>query len=349
MNNALNNILRVAVNAPSGDNSQPWRFRIVGPSVEIFNVPDGDETLYNFRQRGSYLSHGALVENIVLLAAKAGYDSSVETFPDVPDCTARITFTQGISKDVPLADIISERTTNRKPYERRPLEETHRKFITAVELEPHVTIILAEQTEVIDTIALVISINERLLMENRQLHDFLFGMIRWTKEDELKRPGLYLKTMELPPPVQFMFRTLLRSWPVVRALNLIGLSRAIPKQSSQGYAASSAIGAIVLRGDSNTDFFNAGRVLERLWLTSNSLGVSLQPVTAIPYLGQRLKADEADAFTQTHKEYIRQANASLAKSLNLSAGEHVAMLFRIGYGDSPTARAHKREPIIKTA
>ena len=80
----LRSFVASAVYAPSGDNAQPWEFDIRPGVIFIFNTPDSDGTLYNFKQRGSYIGHGALIENIVLLASAAGYDVAIDMFPDVP-------------------------------------------------------------------------------------------------------------------------------------------------------------------------------------------------------------------------------------------------------------------------
>ena len=346
MMSTIQRILEESVNAPSGDNSQPWRFTVDGDTISVFNVADGDPTLYNFLQRGSYLAHGALVENIVLRAGKAGFSAAVEPFPGIPDCTARVILTSAPARENPIADAVQKRTTNRKPYEMRPLESSHRDALASVPLEPGVTVSFAEGEQLIESIAETVSVNERLLMENPHLHKALFSMIRWTERDERTRPGLYLKTMEFPLPVQFLFRTLLRSWPIVRALNVLGLSTVIPRQSAQGYRASSAFGAIVLRSESDTDFFNAGRVFERVWLTATNLGLSVQPVTAIPYLVQRVRAGQAHAFSDAHKQYIREAGDALSTYIGLVPDQHIAMLFRIGYGAAPTAHSYKASPVI---
>ncbi|MDP1707238.1 MAG: nitroreductase, partial [bacterium] len=196
-------ILRRAVHAPSGDNSQPWRFRLDKGAIVLFNLPNADATLYNFRQRGSYVAHGALIENLSILAAEQGYHCDIELFPNIPDATARISFTAAAPVAVPLAHAIEQRTTNRKPYRRVPLETEHRgALLEAVERNAGIKLRYAEGKESLALLARTVSVNERLLMENRTLHDFLFGIIRWSREEERAKPGLYLKTMELPPPVQ---------------------------------------------------------------------------------------------------------------------------------------------------
>ena len=63
----IEEILNLAVWAPSGDNCQPWRFEATDNKINIFNVPHKDQALYNFRQSGSLVAHGALVENILII------------------------------------------------------------------------------------------------------------------------------------------------------------------------------------------------------------------------------------------------------------------------------------------
>ena len=85
MNNydSFKKILDIAVHAPSGDNSQPWRFKFDQNSILLFNLEDRDPTLYNFRQRGSYFAHGAIIENIIIVAGTLGYrgDSATRGSP----------------------------------------------------------------------------------------------------------------------------------------------------------------------------------------------------------------------------------------------------------------------------
>ena len=343
----IQRILGVAIHAPSGDNAQPWRFAIKGNVVEIYNLEDRDATLYNFRQRGSYFAHGALAENLVIAASKEGYATHIEPFPGDSTCTARITLLAGEPQVDPLYAAISRRMTNRKPYSHRRLEGTDRNMLErSMPVGAHLKLKLIEDPVAISMLARAISVNERLLMENRYLHDFLFGMIRWTTEEERHETGLYVMTMEFSALVRFMMRYVLRHWLLVRVLNTVGLSRLIPKQSAEVYAASSALCTVVITRMCNIDFFDAGRAFERLWLTATDRSLSIQPVTALPYLMQRVNENEAGAFSAEHVELIRTANVTIKRAFALTQNENIAMLFRIGYCGEPTARSAKRPPVI---
>lgn len=345
-NEALEALLAQAIQAPSGDNAQPWEFELNEGTIEVFNLPARDETLYNFRQQGSYLAHGALVENISLLAARDGYHTEVELFPGGTDCTARISFSPAESLDSELARAIPSRTTNRKPYDGRPLAPQHRlSLLQAVKPVPEASVSIMEGEQAITALAGALCVNERLLMENRPLHDFLFSMIRWDVEDA--QPGLYVKTMEFPSPIRFVLQHILRYWPAVRLLNLVGLSRAIAKQTAGLYRTSSAIGIISIEDVSPASFFLAGRAFERLWLAAAAAGLSLQPVTALPYLVRRLEGGEGEAFTLKQVEIIRAAHGAVCATAGLPADRQIAMIFRIGYGGEPSARSHKLPPCIR--
>ena len=340
----IRRIVREAINAPSGDNAQPWRFRVDGQVLTIFNVSENDRSLYNFRQRGSYFAHGALVENICIAASTYGCTCEVTPFPDTPNVTARVRIVKTDATPDPLLGALPLRTTNRKAYERRELEQGHRNELESAITSEDVQLRFVRGPDALKALASTLSINERILMENRDIHDFLFEMIRWTPEEERERTGLYLMTMEFPPPVRFMMQYVLRHWWAVRALNFLGLSRIIPKQSAQGYAESAAFGAIIIRGREDSDFLAAGRAFERVWLTATLAGISLQPVTALPYLWQRVRAHETASLSAKHIRLIEEAHSKIAQNFRLLGEEHIAMLFRVGYDGKPSATSYKHDP-----
>lgn len=65
----IQKILEAGAQAPSGSNSQPWRFEVAGGTISIIMLPEKDHPILNFRNRGTLLAHRALIENIVIAAA----------------------------------------------------------------------------------------------------------------------------------------------------------------------------------------------------------------------------------------------------------------------------------------
>src|SRR6476661_4257652 len=67
---AIEQILDLARWAPSGDNTQPWRFQLTGEDRVIIHGSDTrDWCLYDIDGRPSQLALGALLENIEIAAS----------------------------------------------------------------------------------------------------------------------------------------------------------------------------------------------------------------------------------------------------------------------------------------
>ena len=108
----IKEILNIAVWAPSGDNSQPWRFEVRNEKLYIFNIPDRDNPILNFKQSGSYVAHGGLIENISIASPHFGYSANVSLFPDAQnkDLVASVSFENTDKKDHPLFNYIKQHT-----------------------------------------------------------------------------------------------------------------------------------------------------------------------------------------------------------------------------------------------
>jgi len=343
----IQSIIEEAVHAPSGDNSQPWRFEVRGNEIDIYNLVGRDATLFNFKNRGDFLAHGALIENIGIVAEHFGCEATVTMFPEQGrnDHTATVRLERvADKKENGLFKVIRERATNRKTYKAYTLTEEEKQNIGQMRGVGGEEIRLADGREEVSKLASIVSLNERLLLENKHIHDFLFSIIRWTDEEEKGKPGMHVKTLELAPPQRFAFRRF-KSWKFVECANKIGASKFIAKENAKVYASSSAIGAIIMKGDAPKDFMQAGRLLERMWLTLTDRGLSLQPVTAVAYLAQRIKAGDASELSVEHQELIKKADKETREILGIG-DEAIAMVFRIGKADKPSGRAFKLSPDI---
>jgi nitroreductase len=343
----IEHILDIAVQAPSGDNSQPWQFKIEDDSILLLNVPGKDATLYNFEERGSFLAHGALIENICIVAPKLGFNVTVELLPPIENCTARLSLSSTPPVEDILAANISKRCTNRKPYNpKRPFEETDKNALDAsIVSAPEVSLYYAAKDRV-NELSQIVGLNEQLLFENQPLHDFLFGMIRWSREEERISPGLYVKTMEFPLPLEILMRFVFSNFSVVEQLNKIGLSKFVRQQSTQVYEATSAFFALSIKNTTSADYMKAGRMVQRFWLTAEMRGVNVQPVTGIPYLAERIRAGAGEAFSKEEQDLILDADKRISDVFKVKSGEKIAMLFRVGYGSNPETRSMKFAPKI---
>ena len=197
---------------------------------------------------------------------------------------------------------------------------------------------LFEDRENIERLARVGGANEEVMLSNDMLRDFFLSHLTWTKEeDERKRVGLYIETLEVPVPARAIFR-LLRFRPAARLLQRIRFHRAAAKQNSAIYAAAAAAGVIFAEGKGPLDFVKSGRVLERVWLAAELAGLSLQPLAGLLFLKLRVDAGERGAFSQENLDAIARAFGFLKEAAGEDA-ERAVFAFRVGRAPPPSARA----------
>lgn len=347
----IKNILEHAVNAPSGNNSQPWKFAVKENKIYIHNISDGDITPYNFDQKGSYIAHGALIENISIIALKYGYLANVKIFPDKNNANviAIVTLDNAEPRKDSLFDSIISRATNRRIYQKTTLKSEHKEEIlkTQQEVNGGGKIKLIEDIKEIEKVAWALGLHERLIFENKMIHDVVFSSILWSeKENAEKRKGLYIKT-KFPDMPSFMLpiMKIFGNWSFVNIVNKIGLAKKIQKQSAESCISSSALCAILADSETNEAYLKGGMLLQRIWLTITKLGISLQPMTGVPYLARRILTGDSSGFSQKQAELIKQSNEEINNIFN-EDGKTIIIIFRIGYDYKPPIKTSKLPPNI---
>lgn len=347
----IRSILESAVQAPSGENAQPWRFEVAGDSITIFNIPEIDQSLYNFEQRTSYIANGTVVENIAIAATHHHLAASIAVAPDPndPNLIARITLAPASTGEDPLYGQIAKRTTNRKKYNGGAIPpQTVGALRGASSGLKGVSLKFITDSIAIQGLAQCASAFDILLLENRHLHDFFFSHLNWTKEQEEKiRSGLFIETLELDLPVKKMF-SLFKHWPLMRIFNALGAARAGAKQNRGIYASASAMGIITIADESVATFINAGRAMQRVWLTATANGINMQPLTGVLIFHQRLEHGVCDGFPAKQQKIIRKSYEGIRDIFDVKQGV-ITMMFRLGYADPPTASSVKKLPDIVMA
>lgn len=344
----IQKILEAGAQAPSGSNSQPWKFEVRGNEITVVAIPERDHPVLNFRYRGTWIAHGALIENISIAAHEFGYNANVKLFPEAanPNVTARIKLEKKETKGDTLFRAIALRTTNRKPYSLLPLSENERKELFRVGKEretPGVAAVFIDDSQKIKELGKAASVNEVVMFENQALHRLLFEEIVWTKKEEERRgKGLLFKTMELKPPAAVI--KMLGKWPLMRILNIFGVARAIAKDNIKMYSSAPLVCAIFC-GDGDADFVNAGRLMERIWLRATAIGLSSHLMTGVLFMWQRIASGEVEWFSGEHVKLIQGAYQMTATTVGVD-NQNIALLFRIGKAEEPSARSFKKPPEI---
>jgi hypothetical protein len=340
----LQRIIRAGAWAPSGDNLQPWDFANDGNHLLLRHDPARDRSLFNVRHLASMIALGSVVENIATGATRECYKAEVAYFPEPaqPDIVARIGFEPGAEMD-PLADAIEQRCTNRRPYEQRPVDAAFLQEIDQdVSRYPGIQLSLLHDPAGLKNIGSIVARADRLLFENRPIHDHLFSTLRWSAaEIERTRDGLPVTTLELGAFGAKAFR-MLESWSLVQKLNRFGLSKVAAGQSAMLMRRCSAAGLLTAGDTQPLSFIHVGRAFQRIWLRTIHSGLSLQPMTAVVFIQLRAILGDYQGLTAEQTMLSAKLRNDLAAAYSIAPGRIPAMHFRIGYAVMPSARTCRR-------
>ncbi len=338
-------IIYDGIKAPSGENSQPWRFMVDGAVVFIFNLTERDTTLYNTGQHGSYVAHGALIENMVISASHYGYQAEVVYFPSGGlNPIAKVILTKSEITEDPLYASLSLRSTNRHEYRLNKIPDAHKQSLVEESLKLGTgSLIILDQEAQIKALAKASATVERLMFENKLFHKFFYEHFFTRQQDENKPAGFYIDTLGLSNFERIGTR-LTRYWPVAVLVRTLGISRIVVAMRMKHYLKTGAFGAIVSPGDEALNYVQTGRVVERVWIKAAELEISMQPCVGVLYLWEGIMK-KVDIFSPKEKRMIEETRNQILEAFGIR-GETVPMFFRMGYAVSPATRSFRYEPEI---
>ena len=345
MEDVIKAIISDGIQAPSGENCQPWKFFVKDSVIELFLLPERDQSLYSWGQRASYMANGAMLENIEISANYHGYNAAISLFPDLRNihliAKIQLTKSSGNKKKIDLLyNYIRERSTNRRPYESYVLSSAEVSDIERCSDNlSKIKVHMLTDNMKLKILGAAGAVNEDVMLSNEHLHNFFFSHVNWTKEeDDKKKIGFFIDTLELPPPAKIGFR-ILRSWRITNILNMFGCHRLIGMQNANVNAKASGFGIITVDNMSAETFVKAGRVLQKVWLLITKQQLSLQPLTGILFFMHKIRARETEMFSSIQISKIENAYNDIKNSFNLSNSDTIVFMFRVGKARKPTAQS----------
>jgi len=341
-------IIGAGIQAPSGDNAQPWKFSFHDNTLFLHLDREADCSFFNINQIASMISCGAVVENMRIAATRFGLKARIAYLPDAKDKNMMAAIELGLAdvpKD-PLFESIWNRHTNRKPYDKKPIPETIlHELKDMVESIPGVTLHLITERATLKKVARIVYKADRIRTEYRPLHEHLGKMIRFTDaEAREKGDGLPLKNLEAGFAGE-TFLKITRPWKVMNVANCIGLGRMVALHSYQSILNSSAVALLTVQGMGIEDFLKGGQVLERAWLSITQKGLSMQPMTAVTLFWLRWQIEGENAFSEAYRHLLQETFEEyrmLFPDVNFEREGHV-LLFRLGYGKEIKYETYRKD------
>ncbi|MDE2031028.1 MAG: hypothetical protein KGI58_02075 [Patescibacteria group bacterium] len=346
MEQDLIKIINISIYAPSGDNSQPWNFKIKNNSIFVYNISERDRSLYNFNNNAALIAIGGLLTNIRIAASHFNYTVEIKIINN-NNLVAECNFKKDNINEDELFLYIKTRQTNRKPYKQKTPDKNIFKQLLIANIYEHLKIEIVTESNLITRIADACSVNEQIVLENKKLHDFLFNHITWTNKEDMIKKGFYIKTLELNGPQAVVFK-LLKSWRINSFFNKIGISKFIAKENAKLYSESGAMIAITSNIIDNKIFIETGMLMQRLWLIATKHELYMQPLTGITFLKNTINS--SDGIKEFNSEHLKLIESSYKKIKNIfnNNDEHINFIFRVGYAEKPTAGTRRLNAEIAT-
>ena len=280
----LAHLLDAAGRAPSAHNTQPWRLRWGGDSLAVgvaadrllpVGDPAGHDALHGL---------GALLENLLLALEQLGYDGHYEVgerlVPGAPVLVLRWSPRAAGAPDPTLCRMIPLRRTSRLPYRREPVAEPILALLRGAASAPCALHVLTDPAGILAVRRLVAEATALQLADDATARE-LYGWLRFSPRDpRWHRDGLNAACLAMSAVEAAAARRLL-SPPVLRVLARWGLHRALLANLDQQAPPSPALCLLTVRGDEGAALrVEAGRRLQRVWLTAAAHGLVTHPLSA---------------------------------------------------------------------
>jgi len=330
----LKDILKLAIRAPSGDNSQPWKFIWNNQFLQIKNDSTRGRCFFNINEYASFLSCGALIENIRIAASSFSFSIEIK-LKEGNEEIADLKFYKSNIKVDPLVAAVSIRQTNRFPFKTDAVPDDFlSQLTTEIPVSSPTKCNFYQSPNDIKLISKLASVADSTFWASKEIHDDVFKWIRLNLKARDVHEGLSLDVLGLDPFSKVVFPFLIKQ-KILQTLALFRINKVLGWKSSLNLRKSGAICIINLDTLSKANIMQAGMDIQRLWCRANLLGLAVQPMTSWLYLLMNKHVNGAPLLTPRFKKEL-DILEDLWQELSKNSKDIPVMCLRIGF---PTRQA----------
>jgi nitroreductase len=337
-------VLDLARWAPSGDNSQPWRFEVLGDDrVRVHAFDTRRHCVYDLEGHASQLSVGAMLETIRIAARARGFATRIERLVEAPieAPVFGVRFERaGSGAGDELEPAIRERSVMRRPLSRRPLQADHKR-----RLEDAVG--SAFRVRWFDTpgekraLAWLAVSNAKIRLTIPEAYAVHREIIAWDarySDDRVPDQALGADALSLRS-----MRWAMASWERVRLMNRWFGGTLAPRLQLDllpGLLCAAHFALVAQAAPRGIDdYVDAGAAVQRFWLTATRLGLQLQPQYTPLVFAEYVRRGVAFTSVQPAKDRAVRIERRLAALLDEKTAPATMFLGRVGYGKPAEARS----------
>ena len=336
-------ILELARWAPSGDNTQPWRFELVGDDHVVVHAFDTRRhCVYDLDGEASQLSVGALLETIRIAASVHGLAARVTRRTDEPDelpvFDVQLVQVDGIAAD-PLHAFVRVRSVQRRPLSTRRLDAADKARLEKAVAGEHRVVWFESVAERL-RLARLAAMTAKIRLTTPEAYAVHREVIEWNarfSEDRIPDQALGASALSLRS-----MRWAMASWRRVQRMNRYFGGTVAPRLELDlvpGLRCGAHFALLAQRpGTGIGHQVKAGAAVQRFWLTATSQRLQVQPqYTPLVFAAyaRRQLAFTADSAAFAQARRVR----NVLEDLLGADAESAVFLGRIGHGNAAVARS----------
>jgi nitroreductase len=338
MNDALERLLSAAIRAPSGDNTQPWRFEVEsGAGRVVFLVDETrDPSPMNSGQRMARIAVGAALETFLRTAGRSGWEVRLET--PVPPAVAVVHVQVPPGAGVEAEKAVADRVTNRRAYDGRPVPDDvlARLKSQAPPLEG-VTTHWVVGRERLEPLADLIGRSDATMFGEATMRRAFLHNVRFdAPPDATVEEGLSLDSLELSAKDRKGLK--LMPWMPSWLLRLAGGLRLFAETARRLITSASGLCLVVAPDRVVATDLTVGRAMQRAWLALTAEGLAVQPMMSLPVLDNALEHGTPELVASLGREKVEGLLAELRRLAPEVGDGRLAYLMRFGYAPAPSGR-----------
>lgn len=339
----IEQILDLARWAPSGDNTQPWRFEIVDDHhVVVHGFDTRDHCVYDLDGHPSQIALGALLETISIAATEHGLLAIITRRAEMPETTPtfdlRFVPDQNLKPD-PLVPYIPCRSVQRRPMLSRPLTAREKKILEASIGATYRLLWLEGFSVKLQTARLMFN-NAKLRLTMPEAYLVHRDIIQWnSRYSEDRVPD---QALGIDPLTARLMRFVMKSWQRVEFCNTFLAGTWAPRIQMDFIPGLACAAHFVIKAQQEPktidDYIAAGRAVQRFWLTLTQLGLFMQPeMTPLIFVSYVRKGIQFSKLEKIQQE-AQKLESQVEQVIGTDSPDAVFM-GRIGAGPTPIARS----------
>jgi hypothetical protein len=343
-------ILNLAKWTPSGDNTQPWRFEIIDDYCIVVHIQYAQEmVVYDLHDQNTLLAIGALLQTMELAATSEGCQMHAQHRQHAQGKLLAIDISFSLDQTTqvdPLVFEIPRRAVQRRPLSMRKLTHSQKQILQQAAGKNYTIQWMESLLQRIQMTKLILQ-TTRIRLRIPEAYPVHKSIIEWNAQYSLDRipdaalgPGrINLKIM----------RAVLSSWECVQFLNrYIGAAWSTSLQLDGWTSLSCGAHMIMLRDQkpqTDEDFIDIGKAVQRVWLTATQLDLWHQPEMVLPIFARYISKNVPFTKLTDQLQEAASAKKTLGEIIDTDT-DRVVWVGRLGFGPAPTARA-MRLPLEK--